>query len=160
MAIAWVQLVKRHSRSQLLGVRPMLYPHGCDWEICRACNACLLPQLISATAARDKPPEWASQGHLSAFIRYTPSGIFRSQQSKLNPLNLADCDGRRPVSMNSCRGTSRHRNSTDRQSGNLTAAEGFPLGYEVLPGHTSDKTTLRASCARSSSNTARPRGCG
>ena len=42
----------------------------------------------------------------------------------------------------------------------VVAPEGLPLAYEVLPGNTSDKTTLRAFLDASSGNTARRAGSG
>jgi transposase len=38
--------------------------------------------------------------------------------------------------------------------------EGLPLAYEVLPGNTADKTTLRGFSTTSSGNTARRAGSG
>ena len=42
----------------------------------------------------------------------------------------------------------------------VVTPEGFPLGYEVLPGNTLDKTTLRRRWPRLKSNMARRGGCG
>ena len=41
------------------------------------------------------------------------------------------------------RGVIRWKRSTKRAGDIGSLPEGFPLGYEVLPGNTSDKTTLR-----------------
>jgi transposase len=42
----------------------------------------------------------------------------------------------------------------------VVTPEGLPLAYEVLPGNTADKTTLRGFLAASSGNTARRAGSG
>ena len=42
----------------------------------------------------------------------------------------------------------------------IVTPEGFPLAYEVLPGNTADKTTLRDFLPRSKPNTAKPSASG
>ncbi len=42
----------------------------------------------------------------------------------------------------------------------IVTPEGFPLAYEVLPGNTADKTTLRAYLKKSPTNTVRPTASG
>ena len=120
--------------------------------------------LPSATAERP----FATAGPMVR-IRFPPAGQ-RGVGCELDFLNHgrrreeARCIGqRRRISLRAREQTKNPHDSV--ANGQIIIAlvvtpEGLPLAYEVLPGNTSDKTTLRAFLDASSGNTARRAGSG